>query len=195
MSEQDLAADARDRTWLTRYYGVRASFSVAWVAAAFAAGGSPSPAGNVLLATYPAWDAAANVYDAARSGGLRANPTQAFNAIVSTIVALVVAVSLATQPWPVFYALGAWASLAGILQLATGLRRWKGLAAQWPMVLSGAQSAYAGIHFIQRGLTGVVPTPVHVAPYAAFGAFYFAISAGILGVSILRWRSGTVAVR
>ena len=43
---------------------------------------------------------------------------------------------------------GAWAILAGLLQFATGLRRWRSYGAQWSMILSGAQSALAGGFFI-----------------------------------------------
>lgn len=66
--------------WLAGYYATRAGFSAVWVAAAFLVGRSPSPLASALLVAYPAWDAVANWCDASRNGGLRANPTQAFNA-------------------------------------------------------------------------------------------------------------------
>jgi len=72
---------------------------------------------------------------------------------------------------------GAWAILAGLLQLATGVQRWKSFGAQWAMILSGAQSALAGGFFISRSLGNAVPGIADIAPYAAFGAFYFAASA------------------
>ena len=56
--------------WLKQYYFVRAAFSVAWVAAAFAAGASSPVIAGALLVLYPAWDAAANFADALRSGHL-----------------------------------------------------------------------------------------------------------------------------
>ena len=40
-------------------------------------------AAALLLTAYPAWDSAANLIDAGRSGGLRHNRTQALNAAVS----------------------------------------------------------------------------------------------------------------
>lgn len=75
---------------------------------------------------------------------------------------------------------GAWAILAGLLQLATGVRRWKSYGAQWAMILSGAQSALAGGLFIKQSLGTAVPGVTDVAPYAAVGAFYFLVSALLL---------------
>jgi hypothetical protein len=49
------------------------------------------------------------------------------------------------------------------------------------MVLSGAQSALAGAFFIKQSL-GVAPGIGGLAGYAAFGAFYFAVSALWLSV-------------
>jgi hypothetical protein len=167
----------RDGAWLTRYYAVRAAFSLAWVILAFSLGGVLTPLGAVLLAAYPAWDAFANLYDAKRNGGLKVNPTQAFNAVVSAVVAVAVIVTLCSNLHTVLLVFGVWAALAGILQLATGVRRWRGFSGQWPMILSGAQSAVAGAHFIHQSAIGVMPTSAAVAPYAAFGALYFAIAA------------------
>jgi hypothetical protein len=82
---------------------------------------------------------------------------------------------------PVLGVIGVWAALAGLLQLATGVRRWRSAAAQWPMILSGAQSALAGAHFLQKAAdASTSPGVADVAPYAAFGALYFAISAIVL---------------
>ncbi len=45
------------------------------------------------------------------------------------------------------------------------------------MILSGAQSALAGTHFVLKG-SGPDPLDIAgIAPYAAFGAFYFLVSA------------------
>ncbi|TXC72222.1 DUF308 domain-containing protein [Sphingomonas ginsenosidivorax] len=173
-----------DPRWLARYYGTRALFSVAWVAAAFAAGKTPSPLTSALLVAYPAWDALANLYDARRNGGLAANPTQAFNAVVSAAVTVAVVVTMRTNIHAVFAVFGIWATLSGLLQLATGIRRWRSVGAQWPMILSGAQSGLAGVFFVKQAADGViVPSAADIAPYAAFGALYFAMSAIVLAIS------------
>lgn len=72
---------------------------------------------------------------------------------------------------------GVWASLAGLLQLATALRRRKSVGAQWPMILSGAQSTIVGATFVHQALAPEVPSITAIAPYAAFGAVYVLISA------------------
>ncbi len=132
---------------------------------------------------YPAWDAAANFADTQRNGGLDRNRTQFLNVIVSTITAVAVAVALGKSMSSVVVIFGIWAGFAGILQLATAVRRWKSYGAQWAMILSGAQSALAGVFFVKMAYG---PEPVGiatVAPYAAFGAFYFLVSAIWLTVS------------
>jgi uncharacterized membrane protein HdeD (DUF308 family) len=176
----------RDDAWLTRYYAVRAAFSVIWVAVAFSLGKAPTPLGTLLLVIYPAWDALANLYDAMRNGGLRVNLTQVFNAVVSTIVAVAVVATLNTNIHAVLTVFGVWAGLSGILQLATGIRRWRRFSGQWPMILSGAQSVFAGTIFLRKAAAGAMPTAADIAPYAAFGALYFAISAIALAVASRR---------
>ena len=176
-----------DRSWLKRYYAVRALFSLAWVALAFTLGRSLPGFGSVLLVIYPAWDSLANFYDAKRSGGLRANPTQTGNMVTSAAVALAVGLFAPNDPHAAIGVIGGWATLSGILQLATAVRRWRGASGQWPMILSGAQSTLAGGAFIKlAGDASAYPGEANVAPYAAFGAFYFLVSAISLVIGDLR---------
>ncbi|MGN6382091.1 MAG: hypothetical protein ACTHMK_05795, partial [Dyella sp.] len=70
---------------------------------------------------------------------------------------------------------GLWALLAGLFQLAVGIRRRK-LGGQAFMMISGAQSALAGVVFNIQAF-GVTPGIAQLAPYAAFGGFYFLLSA------------------
>jgi uncharacterized membrane protein HdeD (DUF308 family) len=121
---------------------------------------------------------------------LARNPSQAFNVVVSILTAIAVAVALgrdqAQAMSAVFVVFGVWAAFAGILQLATAVRRWRVAGAQWAMILSGAQSALAGTFFVQRAF-GTAPLNITgIAPYAAFGAFYFLLSAILLTVSARR---------
>ena len=172
--------------WLRLYYFVRAAFSAAWVAIAFTLGRDSFAIAAVLLVTYPAWDALANYIDAARSGGLRQNRTQATNVLISVATALAVAVALkASMNW-VLAVFGAWAILSGLLQLGTALRRWKSYGAQWAMILSGGQSALAGTFFILQARMPAPPSISNVTGYAAVGAFYFLVSAVWLSVSRMR---------
>lgn len=161
---------------LQNFYFLRALVAFAWVALAFLFASAPAPVVGVLLVLYPAWDAVANVIDARRSGGLRTNPGQKFNALTSIAVAACIAVAFALRGNAggvlIF---GVWALLAGIFQLAVGIRRRK-LGGQAFMMISGAQSALAGVVFSMQAL-GNTPGIAQLAPYAAFGGLYFLLSA------------------
>ncbi len=175
--------------WLRLYYAARAAFSLAWVVAALTAGRHVPAVAAALLVCYPAWDAFANAIDARRSGGMAFNRTQAANVFASaaTAVALVFVLPDMHRVLAIF---GAWAIVAGLLQLATALRRWKQSGAQWTMVLSGAQSALAGAFFIVQAQGTAMPSILTVTGYAGVGAVYFLVSAVWLNVGAWRRKSG-----
>jgi uncharacterized membrane protein HdeD (DUF308 family) len=179
--------------WLRSYYFIRAGVAVVWVAAAFTLGTSMPPVAAVLLVAYPAWDAVANLVDAQRSGGLMTNGSQAFNVAVSVLTTMAVAVALGQGMHAVLAVFGVWAILAGLFQLITGVRRWKA-GAQVMMILSGAQSVLAGAFFVKQATGAALPGIADIAPYAAFGAFYFLVSAVWLTVALARRRSAEQAV-
>ena len=172
--------------WLKRYYFSRAAFSIVWVAAAFTLGRGMPALAALLLVIYPAWDALANVVDARRNGGLKENSTHALNVAAGGVATAAVAIALGKSMHAVLGVFGVWAILAGVFQLATGVRRWKTHGAQWAMILSGAQSALAGVFMITRANGSQAPIIIDIAPYAAFGAFYFLVSAVWLKVSDVR---------
>lgn len=176
---------AAQERWLKTYYFARAAFAIAWVIAALSLASHSAGIGAALLVLYPAWDALANLADGARSGGLARNRTQAVNVAVSLAIAVAVAAVLPDMH-RVLGVFGAWAILSGLLQLGTGLRRWKAYGAQWAMILSGAQSALAGTAFLFQAGAPEVPSVNTVAGYAGFGAFYFLVSA--LTLSVRAWR-------
>jgi hypothetical protein len=194
MSSQTIPQPDRDAAsrWLKPYYFIRAAVAIIWFAAAFAVGKTSPPVAAVLLVLYPAWDALANLVDAQRSGGLALNSSQAFNVVISALATIGVAGALTRDLHAVMAVFGAWAIVAGLFQLATGVRRWK-IGAQWAMILAGAQSAIVGAVFIKQAL-GTDPIGItDTAPYAAFGALYFFISAVWLSVAQAR-RRATVRV-
>jgi uncharacterized membrane protein HdeD (DUF308 family) len=178
--------DGSSSHWLKSYYFVRAGVAVAWVAAAFTIGKAMPPIAAALLVAYPAWDAAANFVDARRNGGLISNPSQSLNVVTSVIAGIAVAAAVGTSMNAVLAVFGVWATLAGLFQLITGVRRWRTTGAQWPMILAGGQSAIVGFVFIKQATAPAVPGIVDIAPYAAFGAFYFLLSAIWLTVSEAR---------
>jgi hypothetical protein len=164
--------------FLRNYYYLRAVVSFSWVALVvlFAQLGVPFAFSATLMVLYPAWDAAANFLDAQRSGGLRANPGQRLNAATSTATAVALVAALITHGTAggvlVF---GIWALLAGLFQLWVGISRRK-LGGQAFMMLSGAQSALAGVFMVIKSFDQE-PSIVGLAPYAAFGGLYFLLAA------------------
>jgi len=172
--------------WLKRYYIARFAFSTTWVILAFTVGRAAPALAAVMLVIYPVWDALANFVDGQRSGGLARNRTQLLNFVVSGLTAIAVGVTLGRSMGAVVVVFGVWAALSGLLQLATALKRWKSFGAQWAMILSGAQSALAGVLFVSRAGAPDISALTTVAPYAAVGAFYFLVSGIWLIVSDLR---------
>ncbi|MET2832089.1 DUF308 domain-containing protein [Mesorhizobium shangrilense] len=179
-------------TWLKSYYFVRFAFSAAWVILAFTVAKAMPALAAVMLVAYPAWDALANFTDGQRTGGLNRNKTQLLNFVISIITTVAVAIALGKSMNAVLAVFGVWAVLSGVFQLATAIRRWKS-GAQWAMVLSGAQSALAGIFFVKMAGSLTTIDITNVAPYAAFGAFYFLVSAVWLTVSDARRKSTQAA--
>jgi uncharacterized membrane protein HdeD (DUF308 family) len=182
-----------NRDWLKTYYYLRFAVSAAWVILAFAVGRSVPTLAAIMLVAYPAWDAIANYLDASRSGGMARNKSQMLNFVVSMLTAVAVAAMLGHGMHEVLKVFGVWASLSGLLQLATGVRRWKSYGAQWVMILSGAQSALAGVFMLKQAAGAQAVSIASIAPYAAFGALYFLISAISLTVSDARRRSKIAA--
>lgn len=179
-------------SWLKSYYFTRFAVAAAWVLLAFTVAKAMPSLAAIMLVAYPAWDALANFVDARRSGGLSRNKTQLLNFVISIVTTVAVAIALGKSMNTVLAVFGVWAVLSGLFQLATAIRRWKS-GAQWAMVLSGAQSALAGIFFVKMAGSAEAIDITNVAPYAAFGAFYFLVSAVWLTVSDARRKSAQAA--
>lgn len=184
-NQTSLAASGNEQ-WLKQYYFTRGAFSVLWVAATLTIGQQSFAVAAALLIAYPAWDAAANVVDAARSGGLAVNRSQAINVTASSIMTIAVIFALTMSMNWVLGAFGLWAIFSGLLQLGTAVRRWNASGGQWAMILSGGQSAAAGVIFMLQARMPQEPSISTVAGYAGFGAFYFFLSAIWLSVTLSR---------
>jgi uncharacterized membrane protein HdeD (DUF308 family) len=181
-SQADRAAASH---WLKFYYFARAAVAVVWFAAAFLVGKTSPSIAAALLVAYPAYDALANFIDAQRSGGLKLNRSQAINVAISILATIAVAAALTRDLHAVMAVFGAWAIIAGLLQLITGVVRWK-IGAQWAMILAGAQSALVGVYFIKQATGTAAVGITDIAPYAAFGALYFFASAVWLTIAQAR---------
>lgn len=168
---------------LQKLYFLRAGFSIVWVILVATLAKTNTSIATVLFIIYPAWDAIATYFD------IRANPPavnktpQYVNATISIITTICVIFALQKGIPQALMVFGAWAILTGLIQLILGLRRRKQLVGQWPMIISGAQSMLAGGTFIamankpNQGITTL-------AGYAAFGAFYFLLTAFRLSKTI-----------
>jgi small neutral amino acid transporter SnatA (MarC family) len=182
MSNNTNLSHLQRAAWLRKLYFIRAAFSFAWVALAFTvAKGSPVVASGLLI-VYPAWDALANLLDARMTGGAKANPTQVLNAWMSALVTVAVAASLVLKIQVILVIFGVWAIVAGLLQLATAIRRRKG----------DRGSALAGGFFVaQQG--SAAPVVQTFGGYAAVGAVYFLISGLVILFRQSRAKAGGFA--
>ncbi|MEE6177222.1 DUF308 domain-containing protein [Mycobacterium sp. 050134] len=149
---QKVRASTDANHWLLTYCTVRAVVSLVWVAAVLTIGSKSALVAGALLLIYPAWDALANAIDARKNGSLNGNSSQTFNTAVSSLATVAVAFGLAAGMNVVLGIFGVWATLSGLLQLATAVRRWKHVGAQWAMILSGAQSAIVGVTFVWKAV-------------------------------------------
>jgi hypothetical protein len=174
---------------LRNLYFVRTVFQVVWAAAVISTARTQPQVASILLIAYPLWDVACTLYDlkASRPTG-SAWTSQVINALLGSAAALGIALTVYSRPAYSIAIFGAWALIAGSLQLVAGLIRRKQLGGQWAMILSGAQSTAAGIAFVLGGLGGKFHTK-DMGGYAIFGAIYFLIG----GLSLSRTPSQGVA--
>lgn len=164
---------------LRNLYFIRTVFQVTWAAAVLSTVRMQPYVASILLIAYPLWDVACTLYDLRASRPIgSARTSQVINALLGSIAALGIALTVFSKPASSIAIFGAWALGAGLLQLVVGLIRRRQLGGQWAMILSGAQSTAAGIAFVLGGLGGKFHTK-DIGGYAIFGAIYFLIG-GIL---------------
>jgi uncharacterized membrane protein HdeD (DUF308 family) len=175
-----MTAPAGTRTFgnapaLRRLYFVRFGFAIVWALLLALTGSHLGVAAGVLLVIYPLFDVSAAVDD------LRSSRTRelVINIIISSLAALGLALAATSGIPAALRVWGAWAVLAGAIQLIVALRRRK-LGGQWPMILSGGISVLAGTNFI---VTAAQDNPklTNLAGYAVLGGVFFLISAIRLG--------------
>lgn len=168
---------------LRKLYFARTAFSVVWVVLVSALAKANATIATILFIIYPAWDAVATFFDINANRPSANKTPQIVNAGISIVTTIAVVLALQKGIPEALTVFGGWAFLTGLIQLILGLRRRRQLGGQWPMIISGGQSMLAGIAFIamahapNQGITTL-------AGYAAFGAFYFLLSAIRLGKTI-----------
>jgi len=178
MSTTTIAAPPRTAgtaSTLRRLYLVRFAFAIVWALVMFTTTSTLGPVAVTLLVLYPLFDAAAALIDARTSRGTLLY----VNVAVSLITAAGVAIACTSGIPSVLRVWGAWAIVAGLVQLIVGLTR-RTMGGQWPMIVSGGISVLAGAAFI-AGAAADNPTLTNAAGYAIPGGVFFLISALRLG--------------
>jgi hypothetical protein len=165
---------------LRNLYFSRTVVQLLWAAVVIATAATNAGLAAGLLIAYPLWDVACTVYDLRSSGRSQAGPpaAQYVNAVLGTLAAIGIALTAFKTPQHAVVVFGAWALAAGLAQLAVGITRRRQMGGQWAMILSGLQSAVAGVAFIVGGLHDTKHIK-DLGGYAVFGGVYFLI-AGIL---------------
>ncbi|MFE5240384.1 MULTISPECIES: hypothetical protein [unclassified Streptomyces] len=160
---------------LRRLYFVRFAFAVVWALVMFTMTKEITPVGAVLLVLYPLFDVGAAIYDA-RASRSTGSPTLLYvNIAVSLATAVGLGVACASGIPAVLRVWGAWAVVAGLVQLIVAIPRRK-MGGQWPMILSGGISVLAGGSFIASAGADD-PSLTSAVGYAIPGGIFFLISA------------------
>lgn len=177
-----LAVDDGIAAALRRLYFVRFGFAVVWAGLMFATGSSVGPVSATLIVLYPLFDVAAAIVDARSSGAATSRPGLYVNIVISslTVIGLVFAVMSGVPA--VLRVWGAWAIVAGLVQLVVGVGR-RALGGQWAMIASGGISVLAGTSFFLRA-SQEGATLGTVAGYALLGGIFFLVSALRLGRAV-----------
>ncbi|MEV0663825.1 DUF308 domain-containing protein [Actinomadura luteofluorescens] len=167
---------------LRRLYLVRFGFALVWAALLWPTASSINPLTAVLIVLYPAFDVAAAVIDARSArvnvggGSAKASvPGLYVNVAISTLTAVLLAVALTSGVSAVLRVWGAWAVVAGIVQLVVAVRR-RRMGGQWAMIASGAISVLAGASFFLMA-SSADASLTSVAGYALLGGVFFLVSA------------------
>jgi uncharacterized membrane protein HdeD (DUF308 family) len=165
---------------LRRLYFVRFTFAIVWAVLLFVTTKAGlGPAGIVLVVLYPLFDAAAAVVDSRSSRVTGSARGLSVNIVLSLLTTAGLAIACASGVPAVLRVWGAWAIVAGIVQLIVALTRRK-LGGQWAMILSGGISVLAGGSFVV-GASATDPSLANVAGYAVLGGIFFLVSALRLG--------------
>jgi hypothetical protein len=172
---------------LRNLYFTRTVVQLLWAGTVLAEAVSNPALAAGLLILYPLWDVACTVYDLRSSARTHAGPptAQYVNAGLGVLAAIAIALTVFKSPQQAVVAFGAWASAAGLAQLAVGITRRRQLGGQWAMILSGIQSTGAGVAFI----LGALHDKTHIKDlggYAILGGVYFLVAGFLLNRKLAR---------
>ena len=178
---------------LRNLYFTRTAVQLLWAGIVIATAASSPALAAGLLILYPLWDVACTVYDL-RSSSRSGTPTaQYLNVVLGSLAAIGISVTAFKSPQQAVVTFGAWAFAAGLAQFAVGISRRKQLGGQWAMILSGIQSAAAGVAFILGGLHDKTHIK-DLGGYAIFGGIYFLIAGFLMHRKLSQGSRDGVAV-
>lgn len=164
---------------LRRLYFVRFGFAFVWAGVMFAIADELNPLVATLFVLYPLFDVAAAVVDSRASRRTGSPRLLYVNIAVSSLAAIGLAAAAASGIPAVLRVWGAWAVVAGLVQLIVALPR-RAMGGQWPMIFSGGLSVLAGGSFIAAA-SAAEPALTNAVGYAIPGAIFFLVSALRLG--------------
>ena len=164
---------------LRRLYFGRFAFAIVWALVMIPLAKHLNPVTATLLVVYPLFDVAAAIVDARASRATGSPVLLYVNVVISLLAAAGLAVAGASGIPAVLRVWGAWAIVAGLVQLGVGIGR-RTMGGQWPMIISGGISVLAGGSFI-AGASADNPMLTNAAGYAIPGAIFFLIAALRLG--------------
>jgi uncharacterized membrane protein HdeD (DUF308 family) len=173
------AAPSTTAPLLRRLYFVRFGFALVWAALLLVTASSLTPVSAALLVLYPVFDVVAAVVDARSTRRTGSAAGLYVNIAVSALAAVGLALAVTSGVPAVLRVWGAWAVVAGIVQLIVGLRR-RGLGGQWAMIAAGGISVLAGTSFF-LGAAAAGATLSNLAFYALLGGVLFLVSALRIG--------------
>jgi len=169
------ASPTSTATSLRNLYFVRFGFAIVWAVLLFVVGKSLGPVAIGLLVLYPLFDVASAVVDFRSSKTARPTVGLYFNMALSLLTAIGLAIAVTSGIPAVLRVWGVWAITAGIVQLIVAVRRYR-LGGQWPMILSGGISVFAGSgFFLMAG--GPDAALTSLGGYATLGGIFFLVSA------------------
>lgn len=168
---------------LRSLYFCRAGFSLVWVAFVYSftstasSGARLSALASVFLIAYPISDVVATLFDIRVGRGRR----WAYPQYLNLAAGVGAAAGIATVVWSdlpsAITVFGAWAVATGLIQVFLAVIRLRDrLKGQWPMIISGVGSLFAGSAFL--GWTGTSSAALTVlAQYSAGGAVWYILTA------------------
>ncbi|MDN4599070.1 hypothetical protein [Leifsonia virtsii] len=160
---------------LRALYFVRFGFAIVWAILIALTAASVTPLTASLLVLYPLFDVVAAVIDHRASRGTRSAGLLYVNMALSVLAAVGLVFAAGSGRSAVLLVWGLWAITAGVVQLIVGISR-RSLGGQWPMILSGGISVFAGAGFALQS-AGAGASLVSLAGYATLGGIFFLVSA------------------